>query len=96
MQFQLEQVPDHSEEWWEQEYERRQLMWAAEKARSEFDSPTYESFRRFYLDGEKLHSIADSLGTNVSAVFNAKERVLDRIRAILTEVAGDDSAEGRP
>ena len=58
----------------------------------EFQPVTWQMFRRYVLDNQDADTVAQELGTTVNAVFIAKSRVLQRLRA---EAAGliDENSE---
>ena len=51
----------------------------------DFNSSTWEAFRRFAVDGLPAAVVAEELGLSVNAILQAKSRILKRLR----EEAGD-------
>jgi RNA polymerase sigma-70 factor, ECF subfamily len=51
-----------------------------ELVRAEFESPTWEAFRRVVIERQPSASVAVDLGMTVAAVYQAKSRVLRRLR----------------
>ena len=65
---------------WDREHDlfvTRQLL---DLIRPEFETKTWEAFRRVALVGESASSVAAALGLSTNAVFIAKSRVLARLR----------------
>jgi RNA polymerase sigma factor (sigma-70 family) len=66
---------------WDQEHDQhvvRRLLAAIEP---QFASSTWQAFRRVVLDGARPDTVAAELGLTLNAVFIAKSRVLQRLRA---------------
>jgi RNA polymerase sigma-70 factor (ECF subfamily) len=70
---------------WDVEHDRHIFEKLQMVARSEFTPASWESFRRFALDGIPAAEVAAELGMSVNAVTLAKSRILKRLR----EEAGD-------
>jgi RNA polymerase sigma-70 factor (ECF subfamily) len=51
-----------------------------ELLRAEFESRTWEAFRRVAIEGQPSARVAIELGMSVEAVYQAKSRVLRRLR----------------
>jgi RNA polymerase sigma-70 factor (ECF subfamily) len=66
---------------WDRECQRRQLNWAAEQVRGEFQESTWQAFWRIAIDGQAPREVAEALGMTVGAVYIAKSRVIARLRA---------------
>jgi RNA polymerase sigma-70 factor (ECF subfamily) len=65
---------------WDREHDEfvlRRLMATVER---DFNSTTWQAFRRCALDGESPTAVAADLGVSVNAVLMAKSRVLRRLR----------------
>lgn len=60
----------------------------AELARGEFQPTTYRAFELVVRDGLSAAQAAELLGVNVKAVYNAKHRVLERIRRMRDDLDG--------
>jgi RNA polymerase sigma-70 factor (ECF subfamily) len=65
---------------WEQEYERRQFAWAAERVRAQVQDSTWQAFWRTAVEGESGQEVAAALGMSVAAVYLAKSRVMARLK----------------
>lgn len=74
---------------WEEEYRQRLLDWAADKARPEFQSATWEAFRLTAVDSLSVKEVATRLGISVGAVYIARSRVIARLRELI-EAAADE------
>jgi len=74
---------------WEHVYRRRLFEWAAEDIRGEFQPSTWESFWQTTVKKESGKKVAEDLGMNVGAVYQAKSRVLARLRQRILEIEDD-------
>ncbi len=81
-QEQLQQVPsaDNDSALWDEEYRRRQLVWAAERVRPQVQETTWQAFWRTAVQGESGQEVAAALGMTVAAVYLAKSRVMVRLK----------------
>ena len=75
---------------WDREYKRRLFEWAAARVRPEFKGTTWEAFQRTAQGREAPEAVAESVGMSVSAVYQAKSRVMSRLREKVLEVAEED------
>jgi RNA polymerase sigma factor (sigma-70 family) len=82
----LEQQPERT---WNREYDQRLLTWAAEKVRGSFRGPTFQAFWMREIDGRPVEEVARELGISQGAVYVAKHRVLEKVKAELRRVADD-------
>jgi len=57
-----------------------------ELVRAEFEDRTWEAFRRTAVEGQSPAHVAEDLGMTVPAVYQAKSRVLRRLRQELDEL----------
>lgn len=81
-QEQLQQVPsaDNDSALWDEEYRRRQLVWAAERVRPQVQETTWQAFWRTAVQGESGQEVAAALGMTVAAVYLARSRVMVRLK----------------
>jgi RNA polymerase sigma factor (sigma-70 family) len=84
-----------AEETWRSEYRRRLFGWAAEQVRGEVSTQAWQAFWETGVMGRAARDVAAELGMSVAAVYMAKSRTLERIRAEirLTEGDGEDPTE---
>jgi RNA polymerase sigma-70 factor (ECF subfamily) len=80
---QLEQVPEPSESL--EAHDPREVAdlvvpVGLDLVRTEFESRTWEAFRRVAIEGQPSVRVANDLGMSVEAVYQAKSRVLRRLR----------------
>ena len=61
---------------------------AIELMRQDFEEPTWRAFWGTAVDGQSPDDVARELGLTVAAVYQAKSRVLRRLRAELAGLAG--------
>jgi RNA polymerase sigma-70 factor (ECF subfamily) len=81
----LEQVPgeDRWEAIWEEEWRDAVLEQALAEVRCQVTEQTYAAFQLFALQGLPADQVAERLAITQNAVFGAKRRVLERLKAIL-------------
>ena len=70
------------------EYRRRLFAWAAERIRGSFHETTWQAFWRTGVDGQDVHSVAESLGLTPGAVYVARSRVMARLRQEIETIEG--------
>src|SRR5947209_11041798 len=82
----LDNQPCRDEEaLWDQEYERRLFLWAAEQVRDRFEEASWQAFWRTAVEGDGPRETALALGMSIGAVYTAKSRILDRIRKAIQD-----------
>jgi RNA polymerase sigma-70 factor (ECF subfamily) len=59
---------------------------AVELLRTEFEEHTWQAFWQVAIDGRTLAEVAERLGMSVAAVYQAKSRVLRRLRQEFQEL----------
>jgi RNA polymerase sigma-70 factor (ECF subfamily) len=87
-QQRLQELPAREEDqsaWWDEEYERRVFVWAAEQARGAFSEPTWQAFWQTAVEGKTGPQAAQDLGLSVAAVYLAKGRVMNRLKDIIRQ-----------
>jgi RNA polymerase sigma-70 factor (ECF subfamily) len=85
----LEQHVDKSEDdmhEWTNEYELRLLDWAKDRIRNEFRSQTWKAFDMTAIEGLPAKEVAAKLGMTPGAVYVAKTRVLQRLKACIQQI----------
>jgi len=65
----------------DREYQRELFRWAARQVRGEFEETTWLAFWLTAVDGLSIPAVADELGKTVGAVYIARSRVMQRLRA---------------
>jgi RNA polymerase sigma-70 factor, ECF subfamily len=70
---------------WDVDHDRHVFEKLLAVVQSDFNSTTWEAFRRFAVDGLPAAVVAEELGLSVNAILQAKSRILKRLR----EEAGD-------
>jgi len=63
---------------------------ALELVRAEFEDRTWQAFLRVTVDGIPPANVADEMGMSLDAVYQAKSRVLRRLRRELADLEADD------
>ena len=74
---------------WEQEYRQRVFDWAAEKARPEFQSTTWDAFWLTAVKSDSVKEVAAQLGISVGAVYIARSRVIARLRELIETITDE-------
>jgi DNA-directed RNA polymerase specialized sigma24 family protein len=75
----------------EVEYRRRLLEWAAGRVRDEFSDAAWRAFWATGVEGKSAATVAASLGLGVGSVYNAKSRVMARLRKEVERVLGGEA-----
>jgi RNA polymerase sigma-70 factor (ECF subfamily) len=81
------QVPDEqtASGIWDTEWEQIVLDRCLQQARNEFEPQTFRAFELVVREEKSPDEAAEVVGTSVKSVYNAKHRVLKRIRELRTE-----------
>ena len=74
---------------WEEEYRQHVFGWALDKARSEFESTTWEAFRLTALEAISVKETAAKLGISPGAIYIARSRVTARLRELIATVSDE-------
>jgi RNA polymerase sigma-70 factor (ECF subfamily) len=87
----LEAVPGPGESaFFQAEYQRQLLYWAAEQVRSEFSPLTWKAFWLAGVEGRPAKDVAGTLGTTVGTIYHCKSRVMARLRKRIEELEADE------
>jgi RNA polymerase sigma-70 factor (ECF subfamily) len=65
---------------WDDEHDRHLLRCLLAMVEQEFEPTSLQAFRRLALDGASGSVVAEELGISVASAYQAKSRVLQRIR----------------
>lgn len=81
-------LPDNSPDSvaWDEEWERAVLEDCLQKIRQESEPVTVRAFELVVLDGKSSEAAAMELGVPIKTVYNAKHRMLKRIRELRAEL----------
>jgi RNA polymerase sigma-70 factor (ECF subfamily) len=71
---------------WNEEHRRHLLTYALKKSKAGFTPQTWRAFQRTALEGKDHEDVARELGISVNAVYIAKSRVANRVRAIVRDL----------
>jgi RNA polymerase sigma-70 factor (ECF subfamily) len=74
------------DERWEREWRMHRLRWALREVAGEFEEVTLNAFRVHVLAGKPPKETAESLSISVDSVYQAKSRVLKRVKQRLDEL----------
>jgi RNA polymerase sigma factor (sigma-70 family) len=80
---------DDEEALWQQEYERRLFLYAAEQVRACFEASSWQAFWQTAVEGKGAKAVASELGMTVGAVYTAKSRVFERIKREIRQLHGE-------
>jgi len=75
---------------WEQEWRLHRLRWALRKVASEFEPGTLQAFELHALRGVNVDEAAQQLGMSKASVYQAKSRVLRRVKEQLEALDPDE------
>ncbi len=86
-----DRIPDTREliDVFEHEWQAGLLGEALRQVRLQVDAKTFEAFKLYAIDGREPEDVAAHLGMAREAVYNAKSRVLARLRRTREELDGD-------
>jgi RNA polymerase sigma-70 factor, ECF subfamily len=79
-------VADEIEDWAEEEYRRNLTAQALRLMRTEFPETTWQAFWEYVGNGRSPEKVARELGISRDAVYQAKVRVLRRLRQDLDQL----------
>jgi RNA polymerase sigma-70 factor (ECF subfamily) len=91
-QLLLEAVPareDDHRALWEQEYEAGLFAWAADRVRGTVQDATWQAFWLTAIEGKPGKEAAAQLGVTAAAVYLAKRRVTERLKAEIRRLQGE-------
>jgi RNA polymerase sigma-70 factor (ECF subfamily) len=74
---------------WEREWQLHRLRWAMQSVSNEFERPTLQAFEMHVLAGQPVEDTAASLGLSKASVYQARSRVLKRLKERLAELDED-------
>jgi RNA polymerase sigma-70 factor (ECF subfamily) len=80
------------EDQWDRDYRQRLFDWAATKVRTEVQETTWQAFWRTAMENQRSDEVASRLGLNLASVYAARSRVTTRLKTLIAEADGDDSA----
>jgi RNA polymerase sigma-70 factor (ECF subfamily) len=75
---------------WEREWRLHRLRWALRTVADEFEEKTLQAFQLHALAGLSVDETADKLGLSKASVYQAKSRVLKRVRERLDALDPDE------
>lgn len=85
----LEDQPDtydEVQEFWNKEYQRTLLEWAADKIRPQFQDATWQAFWLTSVEEKSAKDVAAELGLSLGSVYVAKSRVTKRLAEKIQEI----------
>jgi RNA polymerase sigma factor (sigma-70 family) len=75
---------------WEEEWRQYHVRLAMRRLEREFNERDRMAFARYAVKGVPASETADALGTNVDQVYQAKSRILRRLRELIAEQVEDE------
>jgi len=75
---------------WERHWSSAHLRYCAELVRHDVAETTYAAFVGYAIEGRAPADVAASLKMTPNQVYVAKHRVIERIRAVMLELTGED------
>ncbi|MCK4659446.1 MAG: sigma-70 family RNA polymerase sigma factor [Phycisphaerae bacterium] len=78
------------DERWEREWRLHRLRWALRAIAPEVEPVTLEAFRLHVLTGQPVNETAGQLGISTASVYQAKSRILRRIKQKLDTLDPDE------
>ncbi len=87
----LSELPQRDSEAFDREWRRETLHWAAQQVRDEFQPATWDAFWLTAVEGQSPEVAAARTGKSIGAVYIARTRVMQRIRAKVEELLEDES-----
>jgi RNA polymerase sigma-70 factor (ECF subfamily) len=73
---------------WDLDHDRHVFQILVAIVQPDFNTTTWQAFRRFALDGQPAAKVAEEMGLTVNAVIQSKARVLKRLREEAGELLG--------
>jgi RNA polymerase sigma factor (sigma-70 family) len=80
---------------WERHWSSAHLRYCAEMVRRDLAETTYAAFVAYGIEGRPAPEVAASLNMTVNQVYVAKHRVIERIRALMLDLTGEEPEGGR-
>lgn len=82
------------EQEWDRHWTIAHLRYCAQAVRSDVAENTYAAFAAYALEGRPVQAVAAALNMTPNQVYVAKHRVLDKIRAMMLELLGEEPEAG--
>ena len=75
---------------WEAEWRQYHLRLAMTRIRAEFNAQDVAAFEAYAAGDRAAADVASSLGLSVDQVYQAKSRILRRLKAVIAEQTADE------
>jgi RNA polymerase sigma-70 factor (ECF subfamily) len=79
-------APTAEEAEWEDEWQDQLFAWACAQVRADVTDVTWQAFWGTAIDGQSGKRVAADLGLSLTAVYNARSRVLARLKELIQSV----------
>ena len=76
---------------WEREWRLHRLRWALREVADEFEERTLQAFQSHALGGLSVDETAENLGLSKASVYQAKSRVIKRVRERLEALDAEEN-----
>jgi RNA polymerase sigma-70 factor (ECF subfamily) len=83
-------IDDTAEQAWEAEWRQYHLRLAMGRIRTEFNAKDVSAFEMYAAEGRDTSAVASTLGVSVDQVYQAKSRIMRRLKAIIAEQTADE------
>ncbi len=93
----LEQRPrdEPDEAIWNQHYQWRHFLWAAEQIRGSFQPQTWQAFWQTAVENRPAKAVAEGLGISVGTLYVARSRIIARLKQQIEQLT-DESGQSNP
>lgn len=81
---------DLSEQLWETEWRQYHMRIAMTRVRVEFNTKDIAAFEMYAAEGRDVANVASQLGMSADQVYQAKSRIMKRLKAIIAEQTADE------
>ena len=87
----LDNVPGNGEfeQRWELEYQRHLFDWGVTRIRDDFQNHTWQAFWQTAVEQKEMQSVAENLGMSIGALYVARNRVIKRLRQVISAEIGE-------
>jgi RNA polymerase sigma-70 factor (ECF subfamily) len=76
-------APQQEQEGWEQQWEEQVFAWACTQVRRQVADLTWQAFWRTAFEDQAGEKVATDLGLSIAAVYQARSRVLARLKELV-------------
>ena len=88
--FEVAVEDEAAEKTWEAEWRQYHLRLAMARIRAEFNGNDVTAFEMYAAENRAVTEVASSLGMSVDQVYQAKSRIMRRLKALIAEQTADE------